>query len=70
VKAIAQLRMTQTERQAFGLSLRAVVTACVTASVMKRHPSRLDSLKPGFIGSNWKHGGNSIRGASPLVANG
>jgi hypothetical protein len=78
VKTIAQQSMTQKERNAFGLSLRAVVLSRVAGmcavtvsliSAIKRHLSRVNKPVSGFIGSNWKRG-TSIRGASPLVANG
>jgi hypothetical protein len=80
VKTNAQTAMIQTERKALGVAVRAavpafvriaVVVACV-AAIIKRHaslpinPSRAAS---GLMGFNWKQG-YSIRGASPLVANG
>lgn len=51
------------------VQVRVSVVVAVIGSVMKRHASRHISSVCRFIGFNWKRG-NSIRGASPLVANG
>ncbi|MGZ3236761.1 MAG: hypothetical protein ACXWIN_07575 [Burkholderiaceae bacterium] len=75
MKTFAQQSMTQTERNAFALSLRAVVLSrvagmcAVTVNVIKRRVAKLSKHLSRFIGFNWKRS-ISIRGASLLVANG
>ena len=74
MKTIAQQSMAQTERNAFALSLRAVVSrvaamCAVTVNVIKRRVTKLSKHLSRFIGFNWKRS-ISIRGASLLVANG
>jgi hypothetical protein len=79
VKTIAQQAMTQTERNAFALPLRAIVVAhvagmcAVTVNIIKRRRvselPKLSKRLSRFIGFNWKRS-ISIRGVSLLVANG
>ena len=67
--------MTQTERIAFALALRAVVLSSavgmcvVTVNVIKRCVTKPSKRLSRFIGFNWKRS-ISIRGDSLLVANG
>jgi hypothetical protein len=82
VQTLAQYQPTQTERLAFGSALPCAVAAMVEhaalmhaaavtviTNAIKRRVAKVSPVSR-FIGFGWHNGSGSIRGASPLVANG